>query len=196
MFAYWVAREGGCKNQNADGKRHVLNEIADGGWGKGRRSLINVNWYDAECYAQWLTEKTGTKKLPSATEAEWECAARVGTTTVYYWGTNDPKEYAWFGENSNNKNQPVGQRLPNAFDLYDMAGNVWEWVQDCWHKNYQKAPSAGKQVWLNEDNGECEYRVLRGGSWDDRPGYLRSAPRSVLNPDYRFSTIGFRLAQD
>lgn len=104
MFAYWVAREGGCKNQNADGKRHVLNEIADGGWGKGRRPLINVNWYDAECYAQWLTEKTGTNKnYRLLTEAEWGYAARARKANIYYWDQNNVMDYAWYIENSDRK---------------------------------------------------------------------------------------------
>jgi formylglycine-generating enzyme required for sulfatase activity len=89
----------------------------------------------------------------------------------------------------------VGEKKPNAFGLYDMSGNVWERVQDCWHNNYQDAPSDGS-AWLAQNNGDCTQRVLRGGSWYDYPDGLRSADRDWSFPDNRDDFIGFRLAQD
>jgi formylglycine-generating enzyme required for sulfatase activity len=165
VFAYFAVQEGGCKNKEGDGEPHVLGAINNSGFGNGQRPAINVNWYDAECYAQWLTKKTDSEKRPFRlpTEAEWEYAARAGTNSVFYWGADDPKNNAWFDENSGNKTQPVRQKKPNNFDLYDMSGNVFEWVQDCWHDNYNSAPTDGT-AWEQQNEGDCETRVLRGGS--------------------------------
>lgn len=87
----------------------------------------------------------------------------------------------------------MGTRLPNAFGVYDMAGNVWEWVEDCWHDNYRDAPVDG-QVWLHQDGGNCDRRVLRGGAWYDFPGSLRPALRDGASADGREDGIGFRVA--
>ena len=110
-------------------------------------------------------------------------------------GKAEAKDFAWFNENSEDKTHPVGKKKPNAFGLYDMSGNVWEWVQDCWHDNYDQAPGDGS-AWQEQNNGDCSRRVLRGGSWDDRPDDLRSAYRYRGYPGYRTHDIGFRLAQD
>ena len=166
----------------------------DEGWGRGKRPVINVSWEDAVAYAQWLSTVTG-KPFRLPTEAEWEYAARAGTTSDFYWGQGEAKDFAWFNENSNNKTQPVGEKKPNAFGLYDMSGNVWEWVQDCWHDNYDQAPGDGS-AWQGQNNGDCSRRVLRGGSWDNEPDWLRSAYRGRNYPGYRNYDIGFRLAQD
>ena len=163
----------------------------DKGWGRGKRPVINVSWEDAVAYAQWLSKKTG-KHFRLPTEAEWEYAARAKTTSDYYWD-GQANDFAWFNENSDIKSHPVGQKKPNAFLLYDTAGNVWEWVQDCYQKFYDRAPNDGT-AWELQD---CTRRVLRGGSWGSKLVRLRSANRFWFNPVYRDGDdVGFRLAQD
>ncbi len=181
-------------------KANNLELPKDNGWGQGKRPVINVCWDDAQAYANWLSDKTGKLyRLPS--EAEWEYAARTNTTSEYYeyyWDEeeNQAENYAWFDDNSKETHQ-VGQKQPNAFGLYDMSGNVWEWLQDCWHDSYDNAPADGSP-WLEQNGGDCSHRVLRGGSWSDELWFLRSATRSfnsrVLRGNY--GVIGFRLAQD
>lgn len=191
VFSYMIAKTG-CKIND---KTHQISDLDDFGYGRGQHPVINVNWDDAVCYTQWLSQQTGKHyRLP--TEAEWEYAARAGTTTDFYWESNDPKDYAWFGENSNDKTQPVRQRMPNPWDLYDMSGNVWEWVQDCWHENNKEEPPVDGSAWLVANRGDCTQRVLRGGSWDDEPDNLRSATRARFGAVGRGSDVGFRLAQD
>jgi formylglycine-generating enzyme required for sulfatase activity len=167
----------------------------DRGWGRGRRPVINVSWKDAVAYAEWLSKQTGKRyRLP--TEAEWEFAARAGTTTSYWWGDEVVENRAncrgcgsqWGGEQT----APAGSFKPNPFGLYDTAGNVWEWVQDCWHDSYKGAPGDGS-AW--EEEG-CGQRVMRGGSWGNGPEDVRSAGRSRNYPDSRSIHVGFRLAQD
>jgi formylglycine-generating enzyme required for sulfatase activity len=160
---------------------------ADQGWGRGRRPVINVSWKDAVAYAEWLSRQTGKRyRLP--TEAEWEYAARAGTETAYWWGDEVRKNRAnctdCGSEWDHKQTAPVGSFAPNPWGLYDTAGNVWEWVQNCWHKNYEGAPE------------DCSYRMLRGGSWFDGPGFVRSADRDGNEPDFWNETLGFRLAQD
>jgi formylglycine-generating enzyme required for sulfatase activity len=164
----------------------------DNTWGRAQRPVINVSWEDAEEYASWLSQLTGKSyRLPS--EAEWEYAARANTTTEYYWdGLGEAKDYAWYVDNSDLKTHPVCEKRPNAFGLYDMSGNVWEWVEDCWHDNYQNAPIDGS-AW---DLEGCNYRVLHGGSWYHLRDKLRSAHRYRFELGHRGSDIGFRLAQD
>ncbi len=184
--------------------------------------VVNVSYEDAQAYARWLSKETGLKfRLP--TEAEWEYAARAGSQNSRYWG-DDPKHqeacrYAnvlnhealsnlkkkgylitWAGFDCNAPDRfdfsaPVGQFQPNAFGLHDMLGNVLEWVADCYHDNYRGAPE-GQEAW---DGGtECAdtRRVIRGGSWYSIPDALRSAYRYRYYTVYRYSNIGFRLAQD
>jgi formylglycine-generating enzyme required for sulfatase activity len=165
----------------------------DGGWGRGRRPVINVSWDDAQVYVTWLSKVTGeTYRLPS--EAEWEYAARAGTTTQYWWGDNTPtREQANFGHNVG-KTAEVGSYPANPWGLYDMNGNVWEWVEDCWHESYEGAPSDGS-AWLEKDGDDCSRRVLRGGSWDNGPVLLRSAGRGWGDTGVRDVTFGFRVAR-
>ncbi|MEI6067207.1 MAG: formylglycine-generating enzyme family protein [Methylococcaceae bacterium] len=164
-------------------------------WGRGRWPVINVSWDDAREYCEWLSALTGAR-FRKPTEAEWEYAARAGTTSDYYWeGQGDTKDFAWFSENAENKTHPVGELKPNAFGLQDMSGNVWEWVQDCWHENYDQAPGDGS-AWLAHNNGDCSRRVLCGGSWHYGQDGLRSAFRYGLSPVGRYNDVGFRLAQD
>ena len=170
----------------------------DRGWGRGRRPVINVSWYDAVEYAKWLSEQTGKRyRLP--TEAEWEYAARGGKATAYWWGNNFDKGMAncngcgsrW----DNEQTAPVGSFKPNPFGTYDMAGNVNEWVEDCVHTNYNGAPTNGS-AWKEAGGGDCGQRVVRGGSWNSTPVSLRASYRDRGNADGRGYNVGFRLAQD
>ena len=167
----------------------------DEGWGRGRKPVIDVNWYDARAYAVWLSEQTGKRyRLPS--ESEWEYAARAGTETAYSWGNEigvnrancDGSGSEWSGQTS-----PVGSFAPNGFGLYDMHGNVWEWVEDGWHDNYEGAPSDGS---ASTSGGDSFLAVVRGGSWGSHPRNLRSAYRDRNVLSHRGFNNGFRLVQD
>ena len=166
----------------------------DEGWGRGGRPVINVSWEDATAYAEWLSAETGQwYRLPS--EAEWEYAARAGTTTAYSWGNDIGQNRAnCFGCGSrwDRETAPTGSFAANAWDLHDMRGNVWEWVEDCWHNSYARAPPDGS-AWTR--GGDCGRRVLRGGSWLDDPWFLRSANRSGVDIGARNDHVGFRLAR-
>ena len=167
--------------------------------------MTQVTWDDIQRFIAKLNQKTGQKyRLPS--EAEWEYAARAGTATEWSFGDDESRlgNYAWFARNSGGKAQAVGQKLPNAFGLFDMHGNVWEWTQDCQHNTYAGAPTDGS-AWTTGCLNTL--RVLRGGSWASSPSVLRSAYRGRSNPDGRFFTgqnlpsnpsdgDGFRLARD
>jgi formylglycine-generating enzyme required for sulfatase activity len=151
------------------------NKPGDFGWGRGRRPVVDVSWDDAQEYVRWLSRKTGhTYRLP--TEAEWEYAARAGTTTAYYWGDAFAGGQC-AGCGNGGKTAPVGSFPPNPWGLFDMAGNVYQWTQDRWHPDYTGAPADGS-AW---ETGERPYRVVRGGNWDyspKRPGRLRTAHRA------------------
>ncbi len=166
----------------------------DSGWGRDRRPVINVSWVDAQAYARWLSQQTGKSyRLPS--EVEWEFAARAGTATAYFWGPESKiEEFAWYHENSGGKTHPVGEKKPNAFGLYDTLGNVWEWTQDCWHESYDQAPVDGS-AWLETGGGDCDRRVVRGGSWDSDPQGLRSADRDGDDSGGAGDDLGFRVAR-
>jgi formylglycine-generating enzyme required for sulfatase activity len=163
-------------------------------WGRGNHPVINVSWNDIQLYVKWLSTKTGMP-YRLLTEAEWEYAASAGMTTLYSWGDKvgqgnancDGCKSQW----SNKQTAPVGSFKPNAFGLYDMHGNVWEWVQDCYDENgYATAPKDGSAA---PDTPNCS-RVLRGGSWNDGPGRMRSAARSGYERDKR-NNVGFRVAR-
>jgi formylglycine-generating enzyme required for sulfatase activity/uncharacterized caspase-like protein len=165
---------------------------SDEGWGRGRRPVIHVSWDDAQAYVRWLSGKTGHRyRLPS--EAEWEYAARAGTTTAYYWGDDFGQGHcAGCGSPYDGKQTaPVGSFPANAFGLHDMAGDVWQWVQDTYHESYTGAPANGR-AW-EEEGGRA--RVVRGGSWLDFDG------PSVFRPAYRDNDgganffLGFRVAR-
>ena len=155
--------------------------------------VINVSWEDSRAYAAWLGEQTGQRyRLPS--EAEWKYAARAGTETRYSWGEEIGRNRAncdgcgseWDGRQT----APVGRFEPNAFGLYDLHGNVDEWVENCWHDNYEGAPSDGS-AWTSGGDSD-----LRGGSWYFYPRNLRAANRYRNRPSHRDNSYGFRLAQD
>jgi formylglycine-generating enzyme required for sulfatase activity len=177
----------------------------DHGWGRGRHPVINLSWNDAQEYMAWLSHKTGKSyRLP--TEAEWEYAARAGSSSAYAWGDNIGIGMAnckGCGSQWDSKQTaPVGSFAPNAFGLYDMHGNIWEWVEDCYHKNYGDMPNATKDggtPWTTgcekTANGKYDFRILRGGSWNDDPQRLRSAFRNSVHPLNRDEAFGFRVAR-
>lgn len=151
--------------------------------------VMQVSWHDAQAFIDWLNKTDrGGYRLPS--EAEWEYACRAGGNHAYC-GSDNLDSVAWYNGNSGNRARPVGRKQANAFGLFDMSGNAWEWVQDCWHDSYRGAPSDGS-AWTDscKDGG----RVLRGGSWNYNARSTRSANRDNYSPDYRFIRSGFRLA--
>ncbi|MEW7977744.1 MAG: SUMF1/EgtB/PvdO family nonheme iron enzyme [Candidatus Sedimenticola endophacoides] len=163
------------------------------GWGRGQRPVINVSWNDVQDYIDWLNEKTdGEYRLPS--EAEWEYAARAGSKGEYSWGNSINCSKANYGYNDCGISETVevGSYKKNAFGLYDMHGNVWEWTEDCWNGNYRGAPANGS-AWKG---GDCSDRMFRGGSWSDPPENLRAAYRNWTTRGNLGSNLGFRLAQD
>jgi formylglycine-generating enzyme required for sulfatase activity len=176
-------------------KRELPN---DGGGGRGRQPVINFTWQEAVEYGNWLTGQTGNRyRLP--TEAEWEYAARGGTETNFWWG-NEMKSgmanCAGCGSRWDEKvTAPVGSFHPNSFGLYDTAGNVWEWVEDCDHENYNGAPADGS-AWKKDGGGNCYLRVFRGGAWNYGVKGLRSSFRGRGDPGTRSATIGFRLVRE
>ncbi len=153
----------------------------------------SVSWNDVQIFIQRLNTRTGKHyRLP--TEAEWEYAARAGTSTPYSFGDDlgQLSQQAWFAANSDGKAHPVGEKLPNQFGLHDMLGNVWEWVQDCYKESYVGAAADGRAV---TRQANCE-RVDRGGAWVSGPRNLRSANRDWGSPNYRLNNLGFRLARN
>jgi formylglycine-generating enzyme required for sulfatase activity len=166
----------------------------DRGLGRGKRPVTDIHWNDANAYLTWLSARTGQRyRLPS--EAEWEYAARGGTTTTYPWGATMVKERAnCVGCNEPTRRQAVetGQFPANGFGLYDMAGNAAEWVADCWSDSYRATPRDGTAV----NPPGCRERVLRGGSFNNDPRYLRSAARFKYEADVRFFTNGFRVLRE
>lgn len=149
-----------------------------------------VSWYDAQEFIARLSSKTGKKyRLPS--ESEWEYACRAGGQQLYCGGDNI-LDVAWHDANSDGRTHPVGRKQPNAFGLYDMSGNVWEWVQDCYHGTYDRAPANG-DAWTGADL--CQSRVLRGGSWSSTPRNARAARRVKNTPEVQSSYNGFRVAR-
>jgi formylglycine-generating enzyme required for sulfatase activity len=177
-----------------------------------RHPVVCVNWDDSQAYVQWLSRKTG-KRYRLLTEAEWEYAARAGTTTPWYWGNGEGDQCLYAnGADLSAKTQaiivprfvscddkyphtsPVGSFRPNKFGLYDMAGNVGEWVEDCYHDSYRDTPTDGTAVETcmpKFHNG----RVMRGGAWNAIPDWLRSASRDIEVPSLRSDSFGFRVAR-
>jgi formylglycine-generating enzyme required for sulfatase activity len=191
-FAEWDAclAESGCSHRPEDQ-----------GWGRGKRPVINVSWDDImQQYLPWLNRKTG-KTYRLLTEAEWEYMARAGTTTPFWWGTrispsqaNYDGNYTYAGGPKGEyraKTVPVDSFAPSPWGLYNVHGNVWEWVQDCWNDSYNGAPTDG----LAWTIGDCGHRVLRGGSWNNGSWGLRAAYRLEYSSYYRLHVSGFRLGR-
>jgi formylglycine-generating enzyme required for sulfatase activity len=153
-----------------------------------------VSWLMVQQFIGKLNEKEGSDDYRLPSEAEWEYACRAGTTTEFSFGDDASElvKYAWFYENSDDMTHSVGSKKPNAFGLYDMHGNVWEWVEDDWHDSYDKAPDDGR-AWIDEPRGT--YRVMRGGGWYNVARDCRSAARGNNHPGYRYAGLGFRLAR-
>jgi len=179
--------------------------------GQERLPVINVSWNDAKAYADWLSQRTG-KKYRLASEAEFEYSLRAGSTTRYWWGDDTPTSRVenltggndrsgsgrrWSNAFNGYKDgfwgpAPVMSFTPNAFGLYDMGGNVSEWVGDCWHDNYIRAPRSA-DAWVNPG---CGRRVIRGGSWGSAPEMVRSAYRQGASADLRSARVGFRIVRE
>jgi len=168
--------------------------VADSTVGRGQQPVFNVNWNEAKGYVAWLSTMTG-KDYRLLTEAEYEYAARAGTQTTYPWGDTVGKNNAncdgcgsrWDGRQS----APVDSFAPNKFGLYQMVGNVTEWVEDCYHASYKSAPGDGS-AWTT---GKCSARVTRGGSWRKSPVQVRSASRDRRSTEARGGEHGFRVAR-
>lgn len=186
-FEQWdaCAADGGCNRYRP----------SDQGWGRARRPVIGMSWDDAKVYAAWLAEKTG-RPYRLLSEAEYEYATRAGTTTAYPWGSAVGRNNAncdgcgsqWDGTQT----APVGSFAANGFGLYDTVGNVWQWIEDCWHDDYNGAPADGS-AWTSTS---CNRRVARGGSWTDIAVILRSAGRrGKPESTKRDRFLGFRVAR-
>ncbi len=185
-FDEWIAcmDAGACDDEVPD----------DHEWGLGRRPVINVTWWDAQTYVRWLTQSTGHKyRLPS--EAEWEYAARAGTTTAYFWGDEatglNTANCRDCGPEISHQTLTVGSFEANAWGLYDMHGNVWEWVADCWFPDH-KGASANGTVRISD---KCRERQMRSGSWYYFSKNLRSSWRFKNDARVRSYGIGFRVVR-
>jgi formylglycine-generating enzyme required for sulfatase activity len=190
-FEEWdaCAAEGGCKDK-----------VFDFRWGRGRRPIVNVTWNDAKAYVAWLSKKTG-KPYRLLTEAEREYVTRAGTTTPFWWGSSISTAQANYNGNETygtgkkgeyrQMTMPVDSFSPNGWGLYQVHGNVSEWVEDCYHADYVGAPADGT-AWIV---GECQRRVVRGGSWAFEPLLLRSASRRDAHAEGNGNFIGFRVAR-
>jgi len=160
----------------------------------GKLPVEKVSWVDVQEFIRKLNDKEGTDKYRLPSEAEWEYAARAGTTTIYSFGDDESKlgDYAWYGEKLVGNTHPVGNKKPNYWGLYDMYGNVFEWVQDEWHVDYDGAPSDGS-AW---EDGNGIFFVFRGGSWDANAQMCGSANRGSTGSGAQYTHLGFRLLQE
>ncbi|MBX2855199.1 MAG: formylglycine-generating enzyme family protein [Rhodobacteraceae bacterium] len=185
-FGQWDAcvSAGGCSNSPDDG-----------GWGRGTRPVIHISLEDAQEYVRWLSGRTRQSyRLPK--EAEWEYAARAGTSTRFSFGDeySNLDDHAWYAGNSNRKTHPTGGKAGNPWRLYDMHGNVWEWAQDCWHGDYNRAPLDGS-AWMAAANGDCSRAVIRGGAAFNGNYIQRSAIRDSYPRDKGGNALGFRVVR-
>jgi formylglycine-generating enzyme required for sulfatase activity len=191
-FSEWDAcvTDGGCGGYWPD----------DQGWGRGNQPVINISWENAKSYVEWLSRKTG-KRYRLLSESEWEYAARAGSTTRFSHGdTLSPSQANYDGsadgsgpsEVNRQRTVAVGSFPPNGFGLHDMHGNVAEWVEDCWHDEYTATAPTDGSAWVD---GNCNGRVVRGGSWEDSEVEHRSAARTGGDKRDQFYTDGLRIAR-
>jgi len=193
--------DGGCYDNGPDSpKRADANWKNPGFKQTDNDPVICVSWEDAQAYVSWLNRKlqrsgsaSGNAPYRLPTESEWEYAARAGTTTRFWWGDDESAAaaHAWYKENSGDQTHPVGLKPANRFGLYDMAGNVWQWTQDCYAENYAGAPNNGTAA---ETGNQC-LRVDRGGSWYFPTWLLRPATRERNPANCRDKVMGFRVAR-
>ena len=172
----------------------------DNGWGRGRRPVVNVSWTDAKSYVAWLSERTG-KPYRLLSEAEREYVTRAGTVSAFWWGAAVSRRQANYDDRASQdkaakggpgqKTMPVDSYQPNPWGLYQVHGNIWEWVEDCLNDSYSGAPADGS-AWLA---GHCERRVLRGGSWVSTADAIESGSRYGVQAEGRVSNVGFRIAR-
>ena len=177
----------------AQAKGHTVPAPADYNWNDAPTMLpvVGVSWHDAGAYAEWLGERTGAScRLPS--EAEWEFACRAGTSTHYWWGPDFDPTMANTDEGRAGRPTSGGTFPANPWGLYDMSGNVWEWVLDHYHSTYEDAPTDGS-AWIEASFPENRPRVLRGGSWGSNRHGAHCADRSGVSPGDRFDFVGFRV---
>jgi formylglycine-generating enzyme required for sulfatase activity len=183
---------GGCWYYDTEWKESASKNWSSPGFYQSDNSPVAcVSYNDAKAYTQWISRKTGKRyRLPS--ESEWEYAARAGSSTKYHFSNSDANlaQYAWYSKNSGQRTHKVGQKKPNAFGLYDMHGNVWEWCEDWYADSYNNTPRNERA----NAKGAKTYKVLRGGSWINTSNFFRSAFRIRNNPINRNYNNGFRLA--
>ena len=193
VFEVTIAQWNACATAGGGQHRGGCSALPDPGPDGQTLPASNVSWDDAQRYVKWLSTVTG-KNYRLLTEAEWEYANRGGTTTRFSFGDDDFSvgEYAWYDANSQTRPHPVGGKKANAFGLFDMHGNVWEWVDDCWHDTYDRAPNDGS-TWIPCDDEKI--RVLRGGSAAEKAAVLRTALRASKPMGARLYTYGFRVAR-
>jgi formylglycine-generating enzyme required for sulfatase activity len=179
-FAQWDAclGGGGCNGYSPP----------DSGWGRGNRPVTNVSWEDAQAYLDWLNQRAGGLRYRLATEAEWEYAARAGVSDAYAFGSRLATTQATYRVRTTST---VGEHEANAFQLFDLHGNVSEWVEDCYAANYDLAPIDGAAVQADD----CTRRVYRGGGYADQAPALRAAARRASAPAQRTTGVGFRIAR-
>jgi formylglycine-generating enzyme required for sulfatase activity len=158
------------------------------------RPVEKVSWEEVQEFIKKLNAKENTDKYRLPSEAEWEYSCRAGTQSRYFFGDDESKlgDYAWYVKNAGRKTHPVGKKKPNPWGLYDMHGNVWEWVQDRWHEDYNGSPSDGS-AW---EDGNSSNRVSRGGSWYCDVDSCRSAARFSREHEKRLANLGFRLVRE
>jgi formylglycine-generating enzyme required for sulfatase activity len=176
--------------------------------GRGNRPVVGVSWYDAQNFVGWLNRKNGREKYRLLSESEFEYAARGGTTTTYWWGDKPSHDYANYGKDSGedigglakgrdiwvDETSPVGSFPPNPFSLYDMHGNIYQWIEDCYETDVSKMPIDGSAV----KSGNCSSRGFRSNSFESNENTLRSANRAFVYPPHTRGRnyLGFRVAKD
>ena len=167
----------------------------DSGWDRNTQPVNNVSWDDAYAYSRWLSKQTG-KNYRLLSEAEWEYAARAGTTSSYWWGrkagTSNAHCFNCKSEYNTSKPAKVGTYKPNPYGIYDTAGNLYEWVHDCYHRNYKEAPTNGS-VW---EGGDCKVRIARGGAYHSPASSMRVENREKFTSTRGQYNVGIRLARD